>query len=99
MFDPMQNEYFDCQCNDSDHTLRFILDPNDGTLFTEIHLRPQIWYERIWKGIKYIFGYPCKYGYWDCTHLKHSEYDKLRNLLDKSEKINLALPENERSNI
>lgn len=84
----MKTYYFDCQCNFADHTLRFTLDPEDGSVYTEVQLRNfNSVFKRIWMAIKYIFGYECKYGYYDCTLLKWDEYNKLRNLLDESETI------------
>jgi hypothetical protein len=32
--------------------------------------------------IKYIFGYQCKYGHWDCTSLGYNEAKDLRNFLN-----------------
>ncbi len=72
----------------SEHTLKFVLDPVEGDIWTDIYLcqfRP--WYKRVWVAIKYIFNIKPRTGAWDCTLLRQEEYSKLRNLLDKSEKI------------
>jgi hypothetical protein len=42
----------------------------------------------LWVGIKYIFGYKCQYGHWDCTMMYHKETIKLRDYLDKCIKEN-----------
>ncbi len=75
--------YFDCTCGSTEHTLRFTLDKAENELHTDVFLnqyRP-IW-QRVWTGLKYIFGYKCKYGHWDCWVLNKSDAARLRNMLD-----------------
>lgn len=38
---------------------------------------------RLWAGLRYIFGYKCKYGHWETTSVKYSSAVRLRELLDK----------------
>jgi len=76
--------YFECSCGSSEHTIRFILDKDENELYTEIYLnqwRP-LW-KRILVGIKYIFGYKCKYGEWDCWILNQDDVLRLKNMLDE----------------
>ena len=88
-----EHHYFDCTCQDSSHVLRFTLDLEEGDIWTENHLRhTNPWYKRIWLAIKYIFGYQSKYGAFDCVTLEPPDYDRLRKLLDKSEKILASQP-------
>jgi hypothetical protein len=78
------NEYFDCICHSPEHTLRFALDldSDDPVIYTEIFLNQyRSWYKRIWIAIKYIFGYKCKYGHWDCWELKIEDAKRLSEML------------------
>jgi len=86
-FKPTEFHYFTCMCGDAEHTLRFVYVPEYGDLNTEVYLRQyRRWYKRLWLAIKYVFGYQSKYGAFDCTMLQREEYDKLRDLLNRSEK-------------
>ena len=78
-FDP---QYFTCECHSPEHTLIFTLDRESNEIYTSVFLLepPSIW-RRIWIGIKYIFGYKCKYGHWDCFSLKQKDVYRLINLL------------------
>ena len=66
-------------------------------VFVEIHLAPLVWYKRLWAGIKYIFGYKCRYGHFEEIILssKHARqvyslYRFLRPRLTKEEIAKLA---------
>ena len=55
-------------------------------IFT-VHLNQyRNFFKRFWTGIKYIFGYKCKYGQWDCFELKHSDIPEFKRILDVVEK-------------
>jgi hypothetical protein len=78
--------YFECKCGSSEHTLRFVLDkdPTDPGIHTEIYLnqwRP--WWKQAWIGLKYMFGYPCRYGHWDCWILSDDDAKRLRDMCDE----------------
>jgi len=73
--------YFECKCGSTEHTLRFTFDKGNKELYTDIYLnqwRP-LW-KRILVGIKYIFGYKCKYGEWDCWVLNKADAKRLRDM-------------------
>jgi len=77
--------YFDCRCWSNEHTLRFSIDVDevDQTLFTSIFLNDwQRWYKRVWQALKYVFGFKCSYGHWDCWSLDQHDVKKLRDMLD-----------------
>ena len=84
--------YFDCDCKGSEHTLKFIFDhaPESDNLdwppelWTEIYLHDWRGFcKRCWVGLKYIFGYKCKYGHWDTWLLDPKDCDRLFELLEK----------------
>jgi hypothetical protein len=36
---------------------------------------------RTWIAIKYIFGYKCKYGHWDCFDLRYEDCDRFMDMI------------------
>lgn len=83
----MKTEYFECNCSSAEHTLRFVLDEEDGELYTENHLTVAPFFKRIWKAVKYIFGHTSRYGNYDCTLIKTEDIDRLIDLLSKAKRI------------
>ena len=93
----MKDEIIICECSSAEHqlVLRFDDDKDLGRqVFMEIHLVPLVWYKRLWLGIKYIFGYKCKYGNFEDVILspKHARqvYDLYRFLHPKLTKEEIA---------
>lgn len=83
----IKTEYLDCACNSSDHTLRFITHDeykgDEPAMYTEVQLRQyHRWYARLWAAIKYVFGYECRYGHWDCFLFEKATAVRLRDLLN-----------------
>jgi len=96
----MEDKILICDCSSAEHqlVLRYDDDKDLGRqVFVEIHLVPLVWYKRLWLGIKYIFGYKCKYGNFEEMILspKHARqiynlYRFLRHKLTKEELAKLA---------
>lgn len=81
---PMTTHYFDCKCSSSEHTLRFVYDPLENEIYTEVFLdQNRGFFKRIWVAIKYIFGYKCQYGHFDCWLMKEEDCAGLIELLKK----------------
>lgn len=81
--------FFECACGSDEHTLRFTLDKKDGEIFTSVHLNNWLpWYERLWRATKYVFGYKCRYGHWDCWIMRSEDAGKLMALLEELEPSN-----------
>lgn len=79
--------YLECACDSDEHTLRFTLDKDDGEIFTSVYLNQWLpWYKRVWRALRYVFGYRCKYGHWDCTIINREGARKLRAILDEFER-------------
>lgn len=78
--------YFECQCADSRHLLRFHLDPMEdhwpGELWAEILLNPwKPWYRRLWGAVQYVFGKPCgDFGSW---MMLGDDVDRLMDMLQE----------------
>lgn len=91
-----QSEYFECVCGTDEHTLRFKLDthdPNDVELYTSVFLNQyRGFFKRLWIAVKYLFGYKCKYGHWDCTMIKLEDADRLIKLLESYERLSTERP-------
>ena len=84
--------FFECGCGADEHVLKFTLDKNEGDedgpeLFLSIFLNDWLpWYERTWRALKYIFGYKCRYGHWDCWSLERGDVRKFRAMLIEYER-------------
>ncbi len=82
MFDDTQ--YFECQCSSAEHALVFTLDQEESEIYTEVFLnnyRP--WWKRVGVAVKYVFGYKCKYGHFDCFLMQNKDADRLITMLKK----------------
>jgi len=82
--------HFDCQCSSPEHIIRFVYSPpfkDDGPeIYTEVQLcQPRNFFEKIWVALKYIFGYKCKYGHWDCWIMKSEDLSRFKDMLDRFE--------------
>lgn len=81
---PIRTEFFECICHSDEHTLRFSYDPGPeemgiwaGVFLNQYHNI----FQRIWITIKYVFGYKCKYGHWDCFQFKYNDIDRFVDML------------------
>lgn len=79
------NELFICECNNIEHQLIFSYfnDDDEKDVYMSVHLTPEynIW-KRIWRAIKYIFGYKCQYGHFDEFIFKKSDSEKLQKIVN-----------------
>jgi hypothetical protein len=75
-----------CECHSPDHTVFFDYDGEGGELYLTVHLTTHRgFWKRLWYGIKYAFGYQCRYGAWDEVILRQRDCAPIRALLDKRE--------------
>jgi hypothetical protein len=79
-------EFFECSCGSDEHTLRFILsfDEDEPSIYTTVFLGayPLGW-KRLWTAIRYLFGYKCKYGHWDCFELRQEDAERMQFMLQR----------------
>jgi hypothetical protein len=82
----MKIKYLECVCHSPEHTLRF--EKDDECIYTAVYLnQDKNLFKRVWVAIKYIFGYKCKFGHWDCFILKEEDKEDLvRFLAENKEK-------------
>jgi hypothetical protein len=69
-----------CNCSSTEHQIIVEHDSEDNLVYCHIHLVQQGFWKRVKAGLKYIFGYKCKYGQWEEFIFDHKHADKLREL-------------------
>lgn len=75
-----QTEFIECTRLSNEHVLRFEIDDNE--LYTSVFLcQYRGFLKRMCIAIKYLFGYKCKDGHWDCTIINPKDVDRLITLL------------------
>jgi hypothetical protein len=85
--------YLECECSSIEHVIRVDLfqDPFDKSatpeFFITMHLSPLPLFKRLIGGIKYIFGYRCRYGDFDETIVTYESVKELRRLCEKYERL------------
>ena len=82
---PIPTHHIVCQCNSVEHVVQFTADDTDdeqSVCYIEVQLRQHRgFWKRTWVALRYIFGYQCVYGHWDCTSLSQEEAKKLLDFL------------------
>jgi len=83
--DSAEHTYIECDCDHAEHILRFTrysgLDELDKMLTVDVYLSNYMSLpQRIWYGIKYIFGFKSGYGAFDCVLLNKKNVKRLRDL-------------------
>ncbi|KKK63449.1 hypothetical protein LCGC14_2994120, partial [marine sediment metagenome] len=83
-----EEKFIGCRCTSMEHVVRFTYWPEDTTkhypaeVFVSIHLSHYGFFRRLWTGLKYAFGYRCRYGDWDEVILDTEEMVELRDFLN-----------------
>lgn len=80
----MENsEILTCECHSSEHQIIITYCNEDNIYYAHIHLTNTNFWSRLIGGIKYIFGYKCKYGNWDEFIFSPSQAMKLIEMGNK----------------
>jgi hypothetical protein len=77
-----ETEILLCKCHSSEHQILIYYDEDDKMLYLSIHLTERGFWRRLKYGIKYIFGYHCRYGHWDEFIFNENDADKLQAMAD-----------------
>ena len=79
------NYYFDCQCDNFDHVIRFTYDRNPPEIIVEVRMNDWLpWWKRFIVAFKYLFKMTRKTGFdYDCTLLKKNDLPKLENMIEQ----------------
>lgn len=86
MFEEIEkSKYFECSCSSPEHTLIFnyLKDSTCHEVYTTTFLGDVSFWNRLKNAFKYILGYKCKYGHFDCFILQEKDLNKLINLLQE----------------
>ena len=77
-----------CECNSTEHQMVINYSeeqyPNGvkiPMIYIHTHLNKRPFWERLKYGIKYIFGYQCRYGAFDEFIINPSDTDKLKEVI------------------
>ncbi len=78
----MKTDYLECSCFSPEHRLSFVYDEEDNEIYVSVFLSQyHNFFERVWIGIKYVFGYKCKYGHFDNFILSPDDKGKLIQII------------------
>jgi len=86
---PVHTEYFTCDCLHFGDTVRVLYMPStdkdwEDSLYIEGLMDKNIpWYERIWKAIKYVFGFDENYCF--CCCIQREDKKRLIDIIDMLE--------------
>jgi hypothetical protein len=69
-----------CDCGSIEHQIVIQQDEEEGLIYCHIYLSNRSFFGRLKYGIKYIFGYKCRYGHWDEFIFKPEHAPKLLEL-------------------
>ena len=69
-----------CDCSSREHQIIIEYDNEDNLTYCHVHLVKHGFWRRLKAGLKYIFGYKCRYGQWDEFILKPEHANQLRGL-------------------
>lgn len=67
--------YVECSCGSPEHLLKFNRD--EDYVYVYVLLNHENFFKRIWIGLKYIFGYKCRYGSFDEILLNKESVESL----------------------
>lgn len=76
--------YVECSCRSPEHLLQF--DRDEDFVYVYVLLNNENFFKRIWLGLKYIFGYKCRYGNFDEILLSRESVKSLAEYLNESVK-------------
>jgi len=77
--------FLECMCYSDEHVLRWdlITDPEWPGLYASVFLNQyRNVFKRVWVAVKYVLGYKCKYGHWDCFEMNPKDIGRMKALLD-----------------
>lgn len=73
-----------CNCSSIEHQFSFSYNPEEKEIYLSVFLNQyRTWWQRVWVGIKYVFGYNSKYGHWDSVSLDRKDVVELRDNFNK----------------
>lgn len=71
-----------CGCSSKEHQIVIDHDTDDNLVYCTIHLAPNTFWTRLKYGLRYIFGYQCRYGAFEEFILSDKHIDKLEAIVE-----------------
>lgn len=78
-----------CPCNHPEHHIIYSMLDDEPEVYLHVQLINGKWYERVWKGLKYIFGYKCRFGHFDEFILSDENYDHVKAMIAHIDKFKI----------
>lgn len=78
----MSREVFICNCHNAEHQIIFGYFDDEPEVYATVHLMKMPFFKRLWYGIRYIFGYQCKYGAFDEFVFNPDDAHKLDKIVE-----------------
>lgn len=82
----MNRETFICECSSTEHQIIISMDgdedPSMSMCYAHIFLTEYSFFKRLFYGLKYIFGYKCKYGHFEEFIFNREDAPKLQKVVD-----------------
>ena len=84
-------EIFICECHSTEHQMVFLFSTDNfddekmeefPIVYTHIHLNKKPFWKRLVYGIKYIFGYQCRYGAFDEFIFNPEDAERLQSVVN-----------------
>jgi len=77
-------EIFICDCHSPEHQMVIVYSEDDGypMVYSNVHLNKRPFWERLKYGIKYIFGYKCRYGAFDEFIFNTDDAERLQEVVN-----------------
>lgn len=89
----MERKIFICDCHSLEHQVIFWYDEEYNEVYCEPHLITyRNFFQRLWYGIRYAFGYKSRFGAWDELVFKPEDVEKLRDYLNKEVGSSISQP-------
>ena len=86
---------FPCPCSDPEHHIIYNMFDDEEEIYLHVQLNNGKWYQRVWKAIKYVFGYKCKFGHFDEFIISSENYEHLKAMVNHIDRIKLEKLNNE----
>lgn len=69
-----------CKCGSDQHQMIIHHDVEENEVYIHVHLSKRPFFKRLISGIRYIFGYYCKYGHWEEMILDKTHAEEFQNI-------------------
>jgi len=80
----IKNELFICDCYSPEHQFILMYDNEDNILYLRTHLITyKSFFKRLIIGIKYAFGYKCRFGQFDEIIINPEDKERLINIINQ----------------